>query len=111
MRYAALLHDIGHAPFSHAAETLFPDNMDHEDYTYNIIVDTGIGKDIIDKDVGEGKRVTVAEIATGTAKTRDDAFIAELLTGDFGSDRLDYLMRDSYHLGVSYGKFDTQRLL
>lgn len=53
----------------------------------------------------------MADIAAGSAKGKDEAFLSELLTGDFGADRLDYLLRDSYHLGVSYGKFDIQRLL
>ncbi|NPV93446.1 MAG: HD domain-containing protein [Firmicutes bacterium] len=111
LRYAALLHDIGHAPFSHTAETLFPEGNDHELYTYNIITSTEIGTCIICEDLGKDARYKIAEIATGDAKGRDEAFLSELLTGDFGSDRLDYLIRDSYHLGVSYGKFDTQRIL
>jgi len=109
-RLAALLHDIGHAPFSHAAEELFPNGMDHEDYTYAIITSTEIGQ-IIDKYLGEGKSTTVAEIAVGRAKDKNAIFLSELLTGDFGADRIDYLIRDSYHLGVEYGRFDVHRLL
>ena len=111
LRYASLLHDIGHPPFSHASETLFPENKDHESYTFALIVHPEFGYPVIDQDLGVGAQIKVAEIATGNAKGKDEAFLSELLTGDFGADRLDYLIRDSYHLGVSYGRFDAQRLL
>lgn len=109
-RLAGLLHDLGHAPFSHAAEELFPNGMEHEDYTFAIITSTEIAR-IIDSYLGEGTSTTVAEIAVGKAKEKNAAFLSELLTGDFGADRIDYLIRDSYHLGVQYGRFDVHRLL
>lgn len=116
LRLAALLHDVGHAPFSHAAEDLFPvsrasqERLSHEDYTYKIITETDIGE-VIAESLGREFKTRVAEIATDAAKNIDDAFLSELLTGDFGSDRIDYLMRDSLHLGVNYGRFDLHRLL
>jgi HD superfamily phosphohydrolase len=109
-RLAGLLHDLGHAPFSHAAEELFPDGMDHQDYTFALITSTEIA-DIIDGHLGKGTSTAVAEIAVGKAKEKNAAFVSELLTGDFGADRIDYLIRDSYHLGVQYGRFDVHRLL
>ncbi|MCR4418617.1 MAG: HD domain-containing protein [Clostridia bacterium] len=109
-RLAGLLHDLGHAPFSHAAEGLFPGGLEHQDYTLLLITSTEIA-DLIDGFLGPGGATTVAEIAVGAAKDRNAAFVSELLTGDFGADRIDYLIRDSYHLGVQYGRFDVHRLL
>lgn len=109
MRLAALLHDVGHAPFSHATEELFPNGAKHEDYTFRIITETEIGS-TIDSELGDGSVQRVAEIAIGKARAASDVFLSELLTGDIGTDRIDYLIRDSHHLGVAYGRFDYHRL-
>ncbi|MBC7104890.1 MAG: HD domain-containing protein, partial [Firmicutes bacterium] len=111
LRYAALLHDLGQPPFSHASESLLPGGRNHEDYTYAIITHPELGFEVLDEHLGPGTSEKVAGIAVGSAKGKNEAFLSELLTGDFGADRLDYLLRDSYHLGVSYGKFDVQRFL
>ena len=109
LRLAALLHDVGHAPFSHAAEKLFPNDQHHEDYTYRIITESNIGE-TIDSELGDGVSTRVAEISVSRGKNAMDAFLSELLTGDIGTDRVDYLSRDSYHLGVAYGRFDRHHL-
>jgi len=101
LRLAALLHDLGHAPFSHAAEDLFPykDGSDkrysHEDYTYRFIAGTEIAT-LISSALGQDVPQKVAEIASERALDKDIAFLSELLTGDFGADRIDYLIRDSF---------------
>ena len=64
-----------------------------------------------DRLLGRDVKVRVAEIAVGQPKSITDSFLSELLTGDIGSDRLDYLLRDSHHLGVAYGYYDLHRLL
>jgi hypothetical protein len=110
LRLASLLHDIGHPPFSHAGEGLLPQEKKHEDFSYNIIVNTKL-KDIIDDNLGDGSAIRVAEIAVNKAKSQDDIFLSKILNGEIGSDRIDYLTRDSYHLGVAYGRFDQHRLL
>ena len=109
LRLAALLHDIGHAPFSHATEELFPNSKEHEDYSYDLITQLEIG-DTIDHTLGDGTKDRVAGIAINKAQTADDSFLSELLAGDIGTDRVDYLARDSHHLGVAYGTFDRHRL-
>ena len=109
LRLAALLHDTGHPPFSHATEDLFPEAQSHEHYTYRMIAETEIGERI-DRQLGDGVRIRVAEIAVGRPKTAMDSFLSELLAGDIGTDRTDYLIRDSHHLGVAYGRFDRHRL-
>lgn len=115
LRLAALLHDIGHAPFSHGPEELLPGG--HEAVTVRVIEITEI-RDIIDERYyTKGIRVTdVIPVAVGAKKVTQlpsaiGQFLSEILTGPFGVDRMDYLLRDSLHTGVKYGQFDVHRLV
>lgn len=115
LRMAALLHDLGHLPFSHAAEdALLPDDWDHERLTKRIILESEISEQLEGADV---RPKEVAKLAVGPEKF-DEAFsewerlLSEIITSDvFGADRIDYLLRDSHHAGVAYGKFDHHRLI
>lgn len=117
VRLAALCHDIGHLPFSHAAEGLLPAGWDHERLTVDLILKTGIG-DLLLLTKPAVSPLDVAKIAVGPKKFKDVPFsdwetiLSEIITGDaFGVDRIDYLLRDSYHAGVAYGRFDHHRLI
>ncbi len=118
LRMAALCHDIGHLPFSHAAEKeLLPDGWDHEKLTREIIscdemqaIWTSMTPPLRYEDV--------VKLAVGPKKAKDlkfsdwEAILSEIIVGDaFGVDRMDYLLRDSHHAGVGYGKFDHYRLI
>ena len=118
LRMAALCHDIGHLPFSHAAEKeLLPSGWNHERITAELIR----GDEM--KDVWRTMRPLldpedVAKIAVGPEKMRDtrfsnlEALLSEIIISDtLGVDRMDYLLRDSHHAGVAYGKFDHYRLV
>ncbi len=116
LRMAALCHDLGHLPFSHAAEKeLLPEGWDHEHLTLEIIRSDEM-KSIWD-DI-KVKSEDVAKLAVGQNNYRDasfndwEAILSEIITGNsFGVDRMDYLLRDSHHAGVAYGKFDHYRLI
>lgn len=117
LRMAALCHDLGHLPFSHAAEEkLLPDGWDHEKLTVKLIRSDELApvwdaSPRLDPD-------EIAKLAVGPEKFGDEspenveAILSEVITGDvFGVDRIDYLIRDSYHAGVAYGRFDHYRLI
>lgn len=116
LRMAALCHDIGHLPFSHAAELeLLPDGWDHERLTVDLIRGPEMASLWAQLKI---QSEDVAKLAVGPKKYRDAPFsdleviLSEIIVGNaFGVDRIDYLLRDSHHAGVSYGKFDHFRLI
>jgi HD superfamily phosphohydrolase len=115
IRIAALLHDIGHPPFSHASERLFKPEWDHERMTSEIIRSGHL--DHLCKDLKINVD-DVALLAVGPGNAKKDvisnlkAILSEIVISDsFGADRIDYLLRDSYHSGVAYGRFDHYRLI
>ena len=118
IRIAALCHDIGHLLFSHAAEKeLLPDDWDHEKLTREIIVSDEM-KTIWDSVTPPLRPEDIEKLAIGPKKATDIKFtdwetvLTEIIVGDaFGVDRMDYLLRDSHHVGVAYGKFDHHRLI
>jgi len=111
LRLGALLHDIGHSPFSHAAEFLFKNGQNHEDYSKNIILSTEVGEIIDDNKNTLGfAKEDVASLISGRVLS-DIAFLQEIISGQIDADRIDYLLRDSMYCGVDYGKFDYQRLI
>lgn len=118
LRMAALCHDTGHLPFSHTAEKkLLPEGWSHERLTREIIASEEMQE--IWKSVTPPLRVDdIVKVAVGPEKATDLSFsdwetiLAEIIVGDaFGVDRMDYLLRDSHHVGVVYGKFDHYRLI
>ncbi len=120
LRIAALCHDLGHLPFSHAAEyDLLPDGWNHEKFTVNLIKSDEMEK--IWKEIRPiPSSDDIAQIAVGFDKSKLDdleradwkTILSEIITGKaFGADRIDYLLRDSLHTGVAYGKFDHYRLI
>lgn len=102
---AALLHDLGHGPFSHSFEKVF--DFDHEDFTRAIILgNTEVNKVLVK--VGHDFPEKVAEVI---AKTSDKKLVVSMISSQIDADRMDYLQRDAYFTGVSYGQFDMERIL
>jgi uncharacterized protein len=116
LRMAALCHDIGHLPFSHAAEKeLLPEGWHHERLTVELV--RGAEMAPLWKQL-KIEAEDVAKLSVGPEKYRDSTFsdweaiLSEIIIGNaFGVDRMDYLLRDSHHAGVAYGRFDHFRLI
>jgi uncharacterized protein len=102
---AALLHDLGHGPFSHSFEKVF--HLDHEHFTQAIILGNTEVNQVLSK-VGKDFPKHVAEVI---AKTYENKLVVSLISSQIDADRMDYLQRDAYFTGVSYGHFDMERIL
>jgi HD superfamily phosphohydrolase len=114
---ACLLHDIGHGPFSHAFEGIFQNKLiRHEDWTPYFLMDYGT-KTFFQQynrmnpryHLTEDKFRVIAEMIMHTPTTKN--VLADIVSSQLDSDRLDYLLRDSHFCGVKYGEFDFRWLL
>lgn len=105
LQIACLLHDLGHGPFSHTSEEFF--GFNHEDYTIKIIEDKDTEVNKVLTNYGES---IIEEVVSFIKKTHHNPVLNSILSGTIDVDRMDYLMRDSYFSGVSYGEIDIQRI-
>jgi len=110
IRIAALLHDVGHGPFSHVFEHLLVKflNKTHEDMTTWIIQESELS-DII-KGLGYDPSV-VGKLAVGSLNKPGKAFIDQIIQSSVDVDKLDFVIRDTYHTGAEYGYVDVFRLI
>ena len=106
LRLAALLHDIGHGPFSHLFEEVLQEKrkISHEEIGKRIILKTEIG-DLLSKSGYDKKFIT--KLAFGDSKLQ---FMNEIISGVLSADMMDYLLRDGYYTGAEHAKIDHKRL-
>jgi HD superfamily phosphohydrolase len=115
IRFAALLHDLGHSPFSHVTEEFFQRNpkflpisggsYDHERYTEEIILKDRALREIFKKEGIDSK--LVSKLAIGKSGT----FLDSLMSSSVDVDKIDYVSRDGYFCGLPYGRVDLSSLV
>ena len=105
-RLAALLHDVGHYPFSHALDRSNIIQEDHAKYSQALVMNHFAG--IIDD---EGINPETVTKLIGGKSDPQKPFLTTLINSQIDADKFDYLLRDSHYAGVKYGVYDLERLL
>ena len=99
IRASALLHDVGHGPFSHVSEGVL--SVPHEELTKYVVTKTSM-RDLLEEkfDVND-----IVDIVNGKG------YLGPIVSGKLDVDRMDYLLRDSHNTGVAYGIIDYERII
>ncbi len=130
IRLAGLLHDVGHSAFSHAVENVLKRNplLQPVIQGKKFIKHEAFSKDIISRLLPQDNYIArhvesefgtdafhffdeISKIATGDAQSISKPYLAQIIAGDVDADRIDFLMRDSYHTGVSFGLIDVDQII
>jgi HD superfamily phosphohydrolase len=112
VRLAALLHDVGHACFSHAAEEVLHKDTGHEALTYFVVEEPDLLGRELEKGFFAGCASLVGKVLRGGGRLPPQLqVLRNLVSGEMDADRTDYLLRDSLHCGVDYGRFDYRRMI
>ena len=108
VKAAALLHDLGHGPFSHMIERAFGAHGRHEEISKRMIDDpeSGVFKVLI-QHMGRSEVQDVKNLLD----FHECPFLHDIVSGSLDADRMDYLLRDSHFTGVAYGSYDIEWVL
>ena len=124
-KVAALLHDVGHFPFSHGSESLIEKTgvlreasrlgVQPHEYVSKCIVEcdyfSRVFEKINQKTKSKLEAKDIANYIVGKTKDPDKKFVAELINGTVDADKIDYLARDAHYTGVPHGRVDIDYLI
>ena len=99
VRVSALLHDVGHGPFSHVSEGVL--SVKHEKLTEFVVKNTSM-RDLLEEKFNVNE---IIDIVNG------QGHLGPIVSGELDVDRMDYLLRDSHNTGVAYGVIDYERII
>ena len=110
IRLAALLHDVGHAPFSHLFEPLLAKYLGktHEDMTFWIIAESQLSSALRAEGFDPNE---IGKLAVGRLGDPQHPFLDQIIRSSVDVDKMDFIVRDSYHTGAGYGYVDIFRLI
>lgn len=115
VRLAALLHDVGHGPYSHLFEHIIQDINPELEGPHEKISTLIVNEDADLDGIIRDRKKSVVEILNSTSESlfadAPKSLLSNIVSGGIDADKLDYLRRDSYHIGVAYGQFDLDRIL
>lgn len=112
---AALLHDIGHGPYSHAYENIAKNSKSHEAWTIDIVKNDKELNEVFKTEFENNFKERLLDCLSGSTSSCDgfklkDVFSC-LISSQLDADRIDYLMRDSYNTGINFGTLDFQKII
>ena len=107
VKAAALLHDVGHAPFSHMMERAFSALADHEEKTSELIKSPESQISVVLAKHG----ISAQSVCDIIDKVSEHRLLVDIVSSQLDADRMDYILRDTLATGVKYGAYDSEWLL
>lgn len=110
IRLATLVHDIGHGPFSHVFEPLAVRHLKktHEDFVPWLVEKTEVADRLTEAGFNPRK---IGLLAVGRLRERNRPYLDQIISSSVDVDKMDFIVRDSFHTGAGYGSVDVHRLL